>query len=176
MPLTFACALVASSPLLAAKKPAPTPPVTEEVAAMLQFMREEEKLARDVYIYMDDLYGSQTQTFGNIMLSEQQHTDAVRNLLVKYGVADPAADTAEGEFVDEKLQDLYDALVESGSEGLVEGLNVGVTIETKDITDIVEAIELSAKYPDIVTVYSNLLAGSRNHLDAFEKALDAAEE
>jgi hypothetical protein len=176
MPLTLACVLLASGPLSAAKKPAPPPAVTGEVAEMLQFMREEEKLARDVYLFLNGLYATQTRTFANIALSEQQHTDAVRNLLLKYGVEDPAADTAEGEFVNEKLQALYDALVESGSAGLIEGLIVGVTIETKDITDIVEAIELSAAYPDIVIVYSNLLAGSRNHLAAFEKALDVAED
>ena len=47
IPFVCACALVAGTPLLAAKKPV-TPTVTKEVAAMLQFMREEEKLAHDV--------------------------------------------------------------------------------------------------------------------------------
>jgi hypothetical protein len=55
-------------------------------------------------------------------------------------------------------------------------LGVGVLIEQKDITDIVAAIELSAAYPDIVQVYTNLLAASGNHLDAFMKVLERPEE
>ena len=106
------------------------------------------------------------------MESELRHTDAVKTLLQKYGVADPAANTGPGEFVNADLQALYDTLVSVGEEGLVEGLEVGVAIEKKDMTDIVEAIELSVAYKDIVQVYSNLLAGSENHLAAFLKALE----
>ena len=172
IPFVCACVLVAGTPLLAAKKPV-TPTVTKEVAAMLQFMREEEKLAHDVYAYFNTLYPT-ANTFANIMESELRHTDAVKTLLQKYGVADPAANTGPGEFVNADLQALYDTLVSVGEEGLVEGLEVGVAIEKKDMTDIVEAIELSVAYKDIVQVYSNLLAGSENHLAAFLAALEVA--
>ena len=174
IPFVCACALVAGTPLLAAKKPV-TPTVTKEVAAMLQFMREEEKLAHDVYMLFYGIYGAVPDTFGNIMVSEQRHTDAVKTLLQKYGVADPAANTGPGEFVNADLQALYDTLVANGSgpdAELADALEVGVAIEKKDMTDIVEAIELSLAYKDIVQVYSNLLAGSENHLAAFLKALE----
>jgi hypothetical protein len=49
-------------------------------------------------------------------------------------------------------------------------------IEQKDMTDIVEAIEISIAYPDIVQVYTNLLSGSESHLEAFLKALDRPAE
>jgi len=147
---------------------------------MLQFMREEEKLARDVYLALDEQYGeegtNETNTFANIAKSEQEHTDAVKALLDKYGVEDPAADTEEGEFENEELQELYDTLLEIGEQSLADGLQVGVTIENKDITDIAEAIDLSRRYPDIVQVYSNLLAGSENHLAAFLAALEQLED
>jgi len=176
IPLAFTCALAVATPLLAAKKPVTEVSVTKEVAAMLQFMREEEKLAHDVYAFLNEIYQADTNTFGNIMVSEQRHTDAVKTLLQKYGVADPAANTGAGEFVDEDLQALYDTLVSVGQETLVDALNVGVAIEKKDMTDIVEAIELSVAYKDIVQVYSNLLAGSENHLEGFLTALEAAED
>ncbi len=61
-----------------------------------------------------------------------------------------------------------------GSAGLTEALGVGVLIERKDMTDIVDAIELSLDYDDIVSVYTNLLAGSERHLDSFLKVLDTS--
>jgi hypothetical protein len=47
---------------------------------------------------------------------------------------------------------------------------VGVIIEETDIDDLNEAIATS-QHNDIKTVYSNLLQGSLNHLDAFESQL-----
>jgi hypothetical protein len=173
--MVFLGALVVGSPLLAAKKPGQPLPITPEVAERLQYMREEEKLAHDVYLYLNGIYSADTNTFANITLSEQQHTDAVKDLLVKYKLSDPALGKAPGEFENDELQALYDSLVDKGEIGLVDALTVGVTIERKDMTDIVEAIEVSANYKDIVNVYSNLLAGSENHLAAFLKALDSAQ-
>lgn len=164
--------LGAGAPLMAAE------PVTDEVAATLQFMREEEKLAHDVYLLFSEMYAGQTahsSIFANIATSEQRHTDAVRDLLEEYGIADPAAALAAGEFANPDLQALYTTLVNVGSEGFTDALGVGVIIEEKDMTDIAAAIELSVDYADIVRVYSNLLSGSEHHLAAFLKALDTAE-
>jgi hypothetical protein len=176
LPLMLLCAFAVIGSPVSAKKPDSTALLPEDVAAMLQFMREEEKLAHDVYALFNGIYGDETNTFANIMVSEQRHTDAVKTLLQKYGVDDPAANTVPGEFVDGDLQALYNILVSVGQEGLVEALEVGVAIERKDMTDIVEAIELSVAYKDIVRVYSNLLAGSESHLEGFLTALEAAED
>ena len=147
------------------------------VADGLAFMREEEKLAHDVYalfglMYVDQHPGS--NVFARIAASEQRHTDAVLDLLVSYGLPDPAY-AEPGVFRDPELQALYDTLVAVGSEGLTQALGVGVVIEQKDMEDIVEAIKLSLGYEDIVQVYSNLLAASENHLQAFLKVLDDGE-
>jgi len=162
----------AGTPLMAAE------PLTDEAKAALEFMREEEKLAHDVYVVFSDMYAgvaSRSKIFAQIAESEQRHTDAVKGLLEEYGIPDPAAATAPGEFVNVELQDLYATLVEVGTAGFTEALGVGVIIEQKDMTDIVEAIEVSAAYADIVKVYSNLLTGSEHHLSAFLKVLDASE-
>ena len=136
--------------------------------AGLKFMREEEKLAHDVYVAMDALWSH--RTFANIALSETTHTQAILSLLTKYGVDDPAAGKAAGVFEDPQLQALYDTLVKAGAASLVEGLKVGALIEETDIRDIVQRQALTDE-ADIVNVYRSLLCGSRNHLRAFNGAL-----
>ena len=49
-------------------------------------MREEEKLARDVYLNLYDKWN--VPIFSNIATSEQEHTDAIKSLLTQYGVQD----------------------------------------------------------------------------------------
>jgi hypothetical protein len=132
--------------------------------ANLAFSREEEKLARDVYLYLLDVWGQ--WIFENIAASEQQHMDAVKNLLDKYNLADPAAGNEEGVFSNEDLQQLYDDLIAIGSESKLDALYVGATIEDMDIVDLGQILNETEK-PDITRVCKNLMKGSRNHLRAF---------
>ena len=130
----------------------------------LIFLREEEKLARDVYLYLFDVWGQ--WIFENIAASEQKHMDAVKNLLDKYNLADPAAGNGEGVFLNEDLQELYDDLIATGSESKLDALYVGATIEDMDIYDLQLFLEQTNK-TDITRVFENLMKGSRNHLRAF---------
>lgn len=132
----------------------------------LAYMREEEKLAHDVYVQLDGLWRGYTRVFGNISESESTHTETVRQLLVRYSLPDPAASLALGVFHDVKLQALYNQLVAAGSVSLIEGLKVGATIEEIDMIDINSAL-LGVDNQDITLVYQNLLKGSRNHLRSF---------
>jgi len=127
-------------------------------------MREEEKLARDVYQALHDKWGH--QVFSNIAQSEQQHMNAIHALLEKYSLEDPAAGTPAGVFNDQELQGLYDSLVEQGEQSLVEAFKVGATIEDLDIKDLYDFLEQTDN-TDIKTVYQNLVKGSRNHLRSF---------
>lgn len=136
----------------------------------LTYMREEEKLAHDVYRYLANLWGGSTQAFANIAESEATHTEAVRQLLLRYALTDPAAAQAEGVFQDANLQCLYTQLTASGSATLVDALKVGAAIEEIDMIDLQTAL-LSVDNQDIRLVYENLLKGSRNHLRAFVKVL-----
>ena len=139
-------------------------------AADLQYVREEEKLARDVYRVFDPLYGGQVATFANIAVSENRHTLAIRDLLTRYDVTDPAAPDIPGVFQNEELQMLYNALVARGRVSLKAALEVGVDIENLDIGDLTDC-RARTTHTDIAKVYSNLIDGSYNHLAAFEKAL-----
>ncbi len=127
-------------------------------------MREEEKLARDVYMYLYDMF--QAPVFDKISQSEQRHMDAIKALLDKYGIADPVDAMGPGQFNSPEVQELYLNLTERGSQGLAEALHVGATIEDLDIKDL-EALMSSADNDDILTVYQNLVKGSRNHMRAF---------
>lgn len=140
----------------------------EEIAGLL-FMREEEKLAHDVYVALFNVWGA--QVFANIADSETAHTDAIRQLILSHGLPDPAATTAPGVFVNTELQALYDQLVAMGQPSLIEALKVGCLIEEKDIQDINDKKTLVIDEPDIVQVYDHLLCGSRNHLRAFNDNL-----
>ncbi|MEX2469845.1 MAG: DUF2202 domain-containing protein [Pseudohongiellaceae bacterium] len=136
----------------------------------LQYLREEEKLARDVYIALYSSSG--LSIFANIAQSEQRHMDAVLSLLENYGLADPAAGNAEGVFTNAELQSLYDQSLAQGTVSATAALEVGVLIEETDIADLEEAIAATDNSA-IIRVYSNLLKGSRNHLSAFSNNLAA---
>ena len=82
----------------------------------LLLMREEEKLARDVYQALNAKWNH--RTFTNIAKSEQQHMDSLKVLLDKYGIPDPTAGKKPGEFTNQKLQGLYAELVQKGSTSL----------------------------------------------------------
>ena len=130
----------------------------------LTYMREEEKLARDVYIYLYDKWGA--RVFDNISVSEQTHMDAIKTLLDRYGIPDPVTSNEVGKFTNGSLGDLYEILAGAGSVSLVEALKVGVFIEITDITDLTEGIAATSR-KDIKNVYTNLRKGSQNHWDAF---------
>jgi hypothetical protein len=149
-------------------KPAPAPVLTAAEVRALLFMREEEKLARDVYIAMYDKWGS--RVFDNISQAEQRHMDSILGLLETYGLADPAL--GSGEFADAELQELFDSLIVSGLTSNLEALMVGALIEEVDMEDIVAAMDRTTK-ADILAVYGNLLAGSENHLNAFVRNIEA---
>lgn len=143
--------------------------LTQSEVDSLQFMREEEKVARDVYLHLYEVHGA--AQFGNIAKSEQRHMEAILYLMELYGVADTALAEA-GSFTNPALQALYDELVAAGEESLTAAFNVGILIEETDIADLEEAIA-ATENAEIVRVYSNLLKGSYNHLAAFTSGLSA---
>jgi len=142
--------------------------LTENEAASLLYMREEEKLAHDVYITLFEVWG--LPIFQNIANSESSHTAAVLTLLERYGLDDPVTGNPVGVFTDPALQSLYDELTAQGRQSLAEALKVGAAIEEIDILDLEEGSQQTDK-ADILQVYANLLKGSRNHLRSFVKTL-----
>lgn len=160
----------------AAPTPTPTPVPTATATAdaalakNLTFMREEERLAHDVYTALAAKYPT-TKVFANIANSEQRHYDSMGLLLQRYGLSDPAAGRASGSYADADLQSLYTSLVATGQKSLADAYQVGITIETKDIADLKDAIAATTA-ADAKQVFTNLLNGSQNHLRSFTAAKD----
>lgn len=70
-----------------------------------------------------------------------RHLTEIRALLTRYGVTDPTAGKADGQFASQEVQALYADLVARGSSSLDAAL--------------------------VTTVYTRLANGSRMHLRAF---------
>jgi len=149
----------------------PVEPLSASEITSLNIMREEELLAHDVYVALYSLY--KIPVFDNISKSETQHTEAVKTLMLKYNLPDPAVNHVAGTFLNTDMQALYTSLVAQGSTSLIEGLTVGATIEDLDINDLQNHILTDVDNLDILFVFSNLEKGSRNHLRSFYRLLEA---
>lgn len=141
--------------------------LTEDDREALLFMLEEEKLARDTYIYLGELWNN--NQFLNIKQSEQSHMDAVTQLLDTYEI--DYTILANGDFNNTDIQALYDVFITSGSQNVVEAMVVGATIEDLDIVDLGDYIKLTSNAA-LISVFENLQCGSRNHLRSFTNALE----
>lgn len=139
-------------------------PLTAQEKDDLSFLIEEEKLARDVYLYSYNEYGM--NIFNNISSSEQSHMNSVENLLNKYGLTNPVQGLAPGVFVTPAMQQLYYDLTTKADSSLLDALEVGATIEDLDIYDI-KHLEANTTKTDLLNVYSQLTCGSYNHLRSY---------
>lgn len=158
----------------------------------LVFMREEEKLARDVYTKLGSMYPNSV-VFGNIDDSEQRHTTAVKNMIEKYGYDDPNTNDNLGIFTGDDygwyFTEKYHLLVERASISELEALYVGAFIEELDmmdinqcpqvivdtdngINDVSECGRIATDNPDIDNLYGNLLDGSDSHMEAYVKNIE----
>jgi len=147
--------------------------LTEEQKDRLFFIYQEEKVARDVYIYLGELYPEES-TFASIQLSEQRHMDAAQQLCINYGIDVSMIDESEsacGEFYVDYLQELYETCINLGESELVEALKVGKLVEETDIGTLTESIESMDMPDDIIRTYEILREGSYNHLESYEAAI-----
>jgi hypothetical protein len=144
----------------------PKESLSPEELASLSFLREEEKLARDVYITLYNKWG--VKIFNNISQSESTHMSAILMLLNKYNLPDPVGTNEIGKFVNPQLKALYDQLVLEGNKSTLNALLVGATIEDLDIYDIKQAL-VYIDNQDMRYVYEMLAKGSRNHMRSFYK-------
>lgn len=136
----------------------------------LNFLIQEEKLARDVYLYAYQKHGD--NIFNNIASSEQSHMDQVAALLEQYNLTNPVIGLGMGEFENATLQQMYYDLTAIADNSSVDGFTVGATIEDLDINDI-DDLYANTNNPDLLAVYDALTCGSRNHMRSFYDKLVA---
>ena len=163
-------ALLSTSSYAKGRKNKPsTTTLTAEQEEAIFYMYQEEKVARDVYITLGEMYPDEN-TFASIQLSEQRHIDSVEALCDKYGISKKGVNEGGvGNFVLDELKELYEDCVYDGQESLLAALEVGKLIELTDIKDLEEAaVGMPA---DVQTVFSSLKEGSLSHLDAFQSAI-----
>lgn len=139
---------------------------TASLTEMLTFLVQEEKLAQDLYVQLAQTSGA--MQFANIVNSETTHISLVQGLLTSYNIADPTMGLAQGEFLDQDLQALYDKLLASGSVDRAGAIAAGIAVEEKDIADL-EAMLATDLPSDVASVLERLLSGSQNHLAAFQR-------
>jgi hypothetical protein len=160
---TIAVALVISSISQIGVAQAATRPTLAQ-KLQLQYLVEEEKLARDVYAYLAANVTS--MKFANIARSEQTHMDLIGGVLKTYKFYNPTLTRKAGVFRDASLQRMYNELIAKGQVGIVEAFQVGVDIENLDIKDLEEMLN-DTMPADMKYALERLLAGSRNHLASF---------
>ncbi len=141
--------------------------LSDEDAEKIFWIREEEKLARDVYIGLYEIWG--IRTFDNISRSEQVHMDAIRDeIIIPNGLEDPVKSEKPGVFTNPEIKKLYDELMLKGSSSVQNAIEVGLLIEDMDIFDLKRTIEM-VEDETIKVVLQHLQEGSENHMRAFNK-------
>jgi len=138
--------------------------LSEEEAAGLIYMRQEEKVARDVYTTLGQEYN--LSVFTNIASSEQSHMDAVKRMIFKYGLEDPVVNDSVGAFTNIIFQQMYQDYIDQGLQSVELAMSVGQAIETQDILDL--SFQLTfVDNMDIIKMYNKLLDASERHLSRF---------
>lgn len=154
-----------------------------EQKATLAYMWDEERLARDLYLALNELTPSNT-LYNIATKAESKHVEAVETLVKKYdlnvlngidfsgGYSEQALEAInDNEFVTPELTTLYDVLYAKGSQSLQDAIEVGCMVEVTDINDLDRDIEVAADAEDIVMVFENLRKGSYSHYWAFDGVL-----
>lgn len=143
--------------------------LTDADKEALLFMLEEEKLARDTYIFLNNQWS--INQFANIKNSEQMHMNAVENLLIQYNVEYTIL--PEGQFENQTLQNFYNQFIVDGAVSQANALQIGATIEDLDIVDLVDYINATSNTA-LINVFESLQCGSRNHLRSFVFGIENA--
>jgi hypothetical protein len=136
----------------------------------LLYIREEEKLARDVYMSLYESWG--VRLFKKTARQESNHLAWTKVLIDKYELIDPIAGNGIGVFDDPDLQRLYTDLVVVGNESVVDALTVGAALEELNLYDLITKALRRANNEDLRALYENLMKSSRNHLRTFVTRLE----
>lgn len=130
----------------------------------LRFITEKAKLMRNVYQVLYEEH--QVELFGTISESKEQHMNLLAGRIDKYEVENPIAYTAEDEFEDISLQQIYNDFIATRQPDLIEALTYLRALEEQHIVDVGNSISQMEGNGDIVNVYNLILVESQAHLDA----------
>ena len=145
---------------------------TDKEKASVLRMREEEKMARDVYMVMNEKWDH--QVFSHISESEIYHMSQMKLWVDKFSLDDPFSrnNDKRGVFTDPSLQKLYNELIASGVQSKETAFRAGAKVEEVDILDLKAALAETSN-ADLQSTYKYLIHASENHLRAFVRNLEA---
>ncbi len=144
--------------------------LTPKEKESLKYMYQEEKLAKDIYYVLGEMYPS-LRVF-NIYKSETIHERSVANVLRHYHIPLPLRSNVVGKFKNPELQKLYNELIEKGKKSKIDALEVGIMVEVTDVEDLDKYLRYATS-PDVIALFKFLRAGSYNHYNAFNRTLIA---
>lgn len=165
---------VKSSGATAFNAPAITAPfdstadLTADEIEFLFAVREDEKLARDLYAVFYTKF--QNKIFENIGKSETTHLKAIERLYDYYQIDYPVVGDA-GKFSDPELQHLYDSLIVKG-DSLLAAVKIMANLEESNIFHYREVLKTIIN-TNIKIVIENLEKGSENHFKAAIREITA---
>lgn len=131
-------------------------------------MRDEEKLAHDVYASLAETSG--LPMFGNILRAEQRHMQSLERLIRTGGASGVTFGNIRGEFAFPEYQRLYKSLIANGKRSPLDALMVGAKIEEMDIADLQRLLAQTTDR-QAQQVLTNLMRASHNHLRAFSSQI-----
>jgi hypothetical protein len=159
----------------------------------LVFLREAEKLERDVFTILGSMYPN-SMIFGHIDDIEQGHADVLKYLLKEYGVKEPNVNDNLGAFTGEAFGKYFTAnyryLVGLGSLSELDAFYVSAYIEETNLLDIMQCPEEILKQDngidsaaqcgmnhtdnlELLNVYHALAEGSKGDLRAYVDAIES---
>ena len=163
----------------------PTYTLTEDMKYSLAYMWHEEKLARDIYLALNEKYANSKMAM-IASNGEETHITLVQSLVKKYdlnitNLSDYEVSYTEaelnalgsGEFAVPEIQSLYDDLYARGSASAEAALKVGCMVEVTDINDLTLYISQAGETEDLADVFTYLRSGSYKHYWAFDAELTA---
>ncbi|HIP34154.1 MAG TPA: DUF2202 domain-containing protein [Bacteroidia bacterium] len=144
--------------------------LTESEKKAIIHMREEEKMARDIYRTLSKTTDS--KVFVNIPISENKHMDVFHQLIDRYDLADPVIDEANiGTFTDPEFTKLFNTLVEKGKLSDKDAYEAGLMVEDLNMYNLLKYSSETEK-ADLKLAYDTLFKQSRHHMAAFNRQLE----
>ncbi len=138
--------------------------LSPEEAEGIILMRQEEKVARDVYTVLGQTWD--LSIFENIAAAEQKHMDAVKRLIDRYSLEDPIVSDEIGVFSNPVFQQMFDDFTAQGQISVPEAFLAGQTIEQQEIAALENQLDF-VDNTDLIQVYTKLKAASEKHYNAF---------
>lgn len=159
--------------------------LTDEQKFTLAYMWNEEKLAKDLYLALNEIWPQ--ETLANIAnKSETLHEAMVETLVEAYDINITNLDDYEqsyseaelrtlapGEFAIAQLQNLYDTLYAEGAASAQDALEAACKVEVTDINDLTAYIVVAEGADDLVSTFESLRSDSYMHYGKFDQALKA---